>query len=139
MDYGEVVANIYEAFGRGDMPFILSQVADDVAWESWSDSTAQREGVPWLKARTGHAGVLEFFAIAGGWQIHDLQVLSVLSGKNAAGAEVEIEATVPSGQRFRDQEFHLWTFNDQGKVIRMRHYTDTAKHIAVSRSVSATT
>jgi hypothetical protein len=25
---------------------------------------------------------------------------------------------------------HLWTFNDDGKVSRLRHYTDTAKHIA---------
>jgi len=24
---------------------------------------------------------------------------------------------------------HLWTFNDAGKVIRLRHYTDTAKHL----------
>jgi ketosteroid isomerase-like protein len=25
---------------------------------------------------------------------------------------------------------HLWTFNEDGKVRRLRHYTDTAKHIA---------
>jgi ketosteroid isomerase-like protein len=24
---------------------------------------------------------------------------------------------------------HLWTFNDAGKVTRLRHYTDTAKHL----------
>ena len=31
---------------------------------------------------------------------------------------------------FRDEEVHLWTFNDAGKVTRLRHYTDTAKQIA---------
>jgi hypothetical protein len=25
---------------------------------------------------------------------------------------------------------HLWTFDDQGKVVRMRHYIDTAQHLA---------
>jgi hypothetical protein len=25
---------------------------------------------------------------------------------------------------------HLWTFNGDGMVSRLRHYTDTAKHIA---------
>jgi len=30
---------------------------------------------------------------------------------------------------YRDEEMHLWTFDANGKVIRLRHYTDTAKHI----------
>ena len=34
------------------------------------------------------------------------------------------------GGAYRDEEMHLWTFNDEGKVTRLRHYTDTAKHIA---------
>lgn len=29
----ETVQQIYAAFGRGDVPFILSQLADDVEWE----------------------------------------------------------------------------------------------------------
>jgi hypothetical protein len=28
------------------------------------------------------------------------------------------------------QEMHLWTLDDQGRVVRLRHYVDTAKHIA---------
>lgn len=24
---------------------------------------------------------------------------------------------------------HLWSFNDAGRVVRFRHYLDTAKHI----------
>jgi len=35
-----------------------------------------------------------------------------------------------SGGHYRDEEIHLWTFNDAGKITRLRHYTDTAKHIA---------
>jgi ketosteroid isomerase-like protein len=32
----------------------------------------------------------------------------------------------------RDEEIHLWTFNDAGQVVRLRHYTDTAKHMAAA-------
>jgi uncharacterized Fe-S radical SAM superfamily protein PflX len=32
----------------------------------------------------------------------------------------------------RNQEVHLWTFDDSGKVVRMRHYVDTAKHMATA-------
>jgi len=38
------VQNIYAAFGRGDVNAILDCLADDVAWESWSDNFAQRAG-----------------------------------------------------------------------------------------------
>lgn len=47
---------IYEAFGRGDIPTILSHMADDIKWEQWADNTAQQAGVPWLQARHGKAG-----------------------------------------------------------------------------------
>jgi len=38
-----------------------------------------------------------------------------------------------TGRRYRDEELHLWTLNDDGKVTRLRHYTDTAKHIAAAQ------
>jgi ketosteroid isomerase-like protein len=33
-----------------------------------------------------------------------------------------------------DEELHLWTFNDNGKVVRLRHYVDTAKHLDARRA-----
>jgi ketosteroid isomerase-like protein len=45
-----------------------------------------------------------------------------------------IEVEVPdTGGHYRDEEMHLWTFNDAGQVVRLRHYTDTAKHITAAR------
>lgn len=44
-----------------------------------------------------------------------------------------IEAHVPGGGYYRDEELHLWTFDAAGKVVRMRHYVDTAKHIRAAR------
>jgi ketosteroid isomerase-like protein len=132
------VAAIYEAFGRGDVPFILAQLAEDVRWEAWADNTAQRAGVPWLLPRMGRTGVAEFFRVVGAFRITDFRVLGLMAGGNQVVAEVVIAAEVPaSGGSYRDEELHLWTFNEAGQVVRFRHYTDTAKHIAAAQGERA--
>ena len=125
------ITTIYEAFGRGDIPKILGLLADDVEWESWADNRAQRGGVPWLAAKRGKGGAAEFFqCVATQMQVRDFQVLSLMTDGHQVAAEIVIEVDVPSsGRRFRDEELHLWTFNDDGKVSRFRHYVDTAKHL----------
>jgi ketosteroid isomerase-like protein len=138
-DHLATVASIYEAFGRGDVPSILAALSDDVRWEEWAANQGQVSDVPWLRARRGHAGAGEFFAIAGQFTIHEFQVLSLLAGGNQVAAEVVIDATVPTGARYRDEELHLWTFDDLGKVVRLRHYVDTAKHILAARGTAAGT
>jgi ketosteroid isomerase-like protein len=122
--------DIYAAFGRGDVPTILDKIAPNCRWESWGNNHAQRQGVPTLQARSGPAGVAEFFATVGELQLHDFQVLDVVAGERQVAVEVVIEFTTPAGGRSRDEELHLWTFDEHGQVVRMRHYVDTAKHIA---------
>ncbi len=57
-----------------------------------------------------------------------------MAGGNQVAAEIEIEFESPAtGRGLRDQEMHLWTFDDSGQVIRLRHYVDTAKHIATAQ------
>lgn len=133
------VQAIYDAFGRGDIPAILERLAPDVRWEQWSDSFAQRAEVPMLRARTGHDGVGEFFNIVGACTISEFAVTDLLASDRQVAAEVVIEATLPNGGRYRDEELHLWSFDDDGRVSRMRHYIDTAKHIAANRGEDTTT
>jgi len=45
---------------------------------------------------------------------------------------------LPARPRCRDEELHLWGFDSEGKVNRMRHYVDTAKHIAAERGEDTT-
>ena len=129
-----VIGAIYEAFGKGDIPTILGHLADDVGWEEWADNSAQKAGVPWLQARHGKAGALAFFQVMGGLKVLDFRVLSLMAGGNQVAAEIEIEFEAPSAnRRCQDQEMHLWTLNAAGKVTRLRHYVDTAKHIATAQ------
>ena len=130
-DNVSTVTAIYEAFGRGDVPAILALLAEDVAWESWADNRAQRGGVPWLAPKRGRAGAAEFFQCIGtDLRVRAFQVLSIMAGPQQVAAEIVIDADVPgTGGRLRDEEMHLWTFDDEGMVRRFRHYVDTAKHL----------
>ena len=134
----EVVGGIYEAFGRGDVEAILSVIDPGCAWESWMDNTAQNDGIGYLQPRTGPAGVGEFFSAVSQFEIHDFQVTGMFAGGDKVAVEVVIEATAPGGGRFRDEELHLYTLSDTGKVTGMRHHVDTAKHIAANRGEDTT-
>ena len=55
-----VVQAIFEAFGRGDVPGVLSHLAEDVEWSAPGPSS-----VPYLGDRRGHSGATEFFVQLG--------------------------------------------------------------------------
>ena len=112
----ETVKLIHAAFGRGDIAAILDTLADDVAWEAWSDNSAARAGVPWLAPRHGKTGAAEFFGLVGSTlTLRDFRVLSLMDGGNQIAAEFVIECDVPStGGHYRDEEMHLWTFDAAG-------------------------
>ena len=57
----------------------------------------------------------------------------LLGSENQVAVDVLIDAQLPGGGHLRDEELHLWTFDAGGRVTRMRHYVDTAKHIAATR------
>jgi ketosteroid isomerase-like protein len=123
---------LYAAFGRGDVPAILDLLAEDVRFDQWTDSFAQRAGVPWLTERSGHQGVADFFGVVGTFEISEFSVLDLMASDGQVVAEVVIDAKLPGGGHYRDEELHLWTFDAAGKISRLRHYTDTAKHIAAA-------
>jgi len=52
----KIVQDIYAAFGRGDVAFILDQLTDDVSWRTHSEAI-----VPWSGDFSGKARVPKFF------------------------------------------------------------------------------
>jgi hypothetical protein len=126
---------IYQAFGAGDGATFLSYLADDVEWEQWPDNRAATAGVPWLQPYSGREAVGGFLAAASQMEIVDLQILNMMEGGNEVAVSFILEAKLPhcDGRSYRDEEIHLWTFNAAGKVSRLRHYVDTAKHIQAFR------
>jgi len=134
------VAAIYEAYGRGDLPSILDRLADDVSWDAdWADHSAQRgAGTPLLQPRRGVAEVAGFFATLAECTVNDFQILDIVGSGRQVVAEVRVDISMPGGGRFVDEELHLWTFDDAGKIVRYRHYSDTAKHLAAAAGTDTT-
>jgi uncharacterized protein len=99
-----------------------------VVWARfWYRQYRNRAHATWVIRR----GVGGFFAAAGQMDIVDLQILNMMEGGNEVAVSFVIEAKLPQlgGRSYRDEEIHLWTFDADGKVSRLRHYVDTAKHI----------
>jgi uncharacterized protein len=120
-----VVGGIYEAFGRGDIEFILGQIADNCAWESWLDNHGQKAGLPPMKPRHGRQGVAEFFSYVATMQIQGFQVLDMLASDRQVVVEVQISIAMPDGGTVTDEELHLYSLNNESKIIRMRRWRDS--------------
>jgi len=135
-DHRETVLSMYQAFQRGDIPFILGLMAPDIRWEDWTgiDNHAQKAGVPWMKPLHGRDNAVQFFQLLGTYKFHRFDVLAVMGGPKHACGLIACDIELPGGGRFIDEEMHLFEFNDKGQVVSFRHYADTAKAIAVSKA-----
>jgi ketosteroid isomerase-like protein len=123
MIHAQTVQQIYEAFGKGDVPAILAKLASDVDWEYGDAST----DVPWLQPRRGRDAVAGFFQALLAIDFHSFVPKTVLESGSIVVALVDLEATVrATGMRVVEQdEVHIWHFNDAGLVQRFRHRADT--------------
>lgn len=120
------VQGIYAAFGRGDVPAILAQLADDVSWEHG----APDHGVPWLRPGTGVAHVGQFFASLAALEFTKFEVTSVLDGGDVVVALINLAATVrETGRSLDSVEEHGWRFEPDGKVASFNHLVDTHQHV----------
>jgi ketosteroid isomerase-like protein len=118
----ETVQAIYAAFGRGDIPFILEQLADDVRWE---DGAADH-GVPWLKPGVGRDHVVGFFTALGDIEFRGFDVTNVIGDGDVVVALIDLKATYKvTGRAFDGLEVHVWRFGPDGKATSFNHVVDT--------------
>jgi ketosteroid isomerase-like protein len=116
------VSTIYEAFGRGDIPFILSRLADDVEWDN-----RESHGIPLLVPRRGKAEVALFFQELSNIELQSFSVKNLFDGGSNVVAWIGISwKWKPSGRVFSDAfALHLWEFDSAGKATRFFHIEDT--------------
>lgn len=130
MSHLETAQAIYQAFGTGDIPGLMSHISDDVEWEP---GLVDR-GVPWLIPGKGKDHVMKFFgAVGGGMEMKSFEVLNMLAGGDQVAVIIRLSATIrATGKPLDDTECHVWTFGPDGKAISMRHFVDTAGHVAAA-------
>jgi ketosteroid isomerase-like protein len=124
----QTIQEIYGAFGAGDVPAILSKLADDVEWDA--DAAGD---VPLNQPRHGRDGVGQFFAATQLVDFTNFSPTAFLESGNVVVALIDVTFTVKATGKSMAQldEVHIWRFNDQGKVSSFRHRVDThAQHLA---------
>jgi uncharacterized protein len=117
------VTKLYEAFGRGDIPFIISHVADDCKWIGAGGNLLPSGGTYTGKdavnffIRLNDSVEFSAFNSVSISNINDNEVIAFgnMSGKSKATGK-------PSSS---DWAMH-WKFNNNGKVIYYQDFFNTA-------------
>jgi ketosteroid isomerase-like protein len=119
------VKDIYAAFGRGDIPAILAQLAVDVVWEFEGPSSISFTGI-----RHGVPDASGFFTgIDREHTEPHLEIQSVIGSGDEVAAFGRYSATMKNtGKRVTSPLAHYWKFRD-GKVARYVNYIDTAAFV----------
>ena len=122
----KTVQAVYEAFGRGDVAFILDAVTDDVDWASEASSTA----APWYGVRHGKAGVGEFFQAFGTtMEVEEFTPLTFGANDDEVFAVVRFKTkALATGKRSAMNLHHWFTFRD-GKIAMYRGTEDTIQTV----------
>ncbi len=119
----EVVADIYAAFSRGDLPTILSHLSSNVNWEAMGQSS----NIPYGGKFKGANQVPNFFAaLAESFQMTDFKVDEIYQNGNVVTAYglhkgKGIKSGIPSETIWAMR----WEFNNDGQIVKYNNYFDT--------------
>lgn len=122
-NHATTVAGLYQAFGRGDVSFILNQLDDDCQWISPGEGALPQGGT--YKGK--EAGVFfqklmeyEEFEVFDVYAIHQVNNNEVIA---LGRANVIVKTT---GKKAGTDWVMHWKFNDNGKVIFFQDFFDSA-------------
>jgi ketosteroid isomerase-like protein len=114
-DNAQLVAQAYEAFGRGDIPALMELLSDDVRWES-------SEVLPQGGSYDGHDGVGEFFAgVAREWPELGIEIEATIADGEHVATVGRGDGRLADGREAGFGFSHVFTLAD-GKVTRFREY-----------------
>jgi ketosteroid isomerase-like protein len=117
------VEEIYGAYLRGDLPFVLDAMAEDVRWTS-GEATS---GAPWCGERVGRDGVAAYFAaLRGECDIVGYEIGRVIVDGDWAAVTARVRAAFRrSGEVQELGKVDVMRLRD-GLVAEFREYYDTS-------------
>jgi ketosteroid isomerase-like protein len=122
----EVVKDIYEAFGRGDVPAVLGAMAADIAWH-------EAEGMPYGGVYHGGEAVAQNVFGPITQDVADFAVTPeefIASGDTVAAVVRYTGTGKTTSEKLDLPVVHVWKVRD-GKVQQFRQFIDTAKFLEV--------
>lgn len=119
----QVVQELYAAFGRADMPAILTLLDEQVDWYF----VGRPQDVPFAGQRQGHQQMIDFFVtIAETCEVLEFGPHEVIPmGDHVLVLGHERVLVKSTNRLFETDWAHLFTVR-QGKIVRLREFYDTA-------------
>jgi uncharacterized protein len=119
-DNVRAIEAVFAAFGRGDIPFILDQLTEDVHWVAHLDPS-----VPWSGDHSGKANVPAFFqALAGSIDVSGHPVNQLVAQDDTVIALGDVSFTVRStGKAGSSSWVYVWKLRD-GKICSYDQFND---------------
>jgi ketosteroid isomerase-like protein len=120
----KMVSDLYEAFGRGDIPVVLDGMNPDIHWHEAEGNPYMPSGEPFV----GPKAILEdlFMKLGADWDGFMVHPNSFHDAGDVVVVEARYSGTHnETGKKLDAQVCHVWTLKD-GKVSRFQQYVDTA-------------
>lgn len=121
----ELIAGMYEAFGRGDVPAVLGSMDPEIRWHESEGNPYMPSGEPWI----GPDSILNnlFVKLAEDWDGFTVHPGTFHDAGDVVVVEARYTGTYKAtGKPFDAQVCHIWTIAD-GKVTKFQQYVDTAQ------------
>jgi len=117
-----LMEQLYQAFGRGEIPAVLARFNPHIEWVT-------AEGSPYPGTFTGPQAVLEgvFIPLGTEWEGFRVDAVEFIDGGDKVVALGRYSGTYRATGRAMTAAFaHVWTLRD-GAIIRYRQYVDSRK------------
>lgn len=122
----QVIDSLYNGFSTGDMPTVLGLMHPKIEWNE-AESNSLADGNPYI----GPDAILEgvFARLGANHEYFGLQDIKIYGmNDNKVLATLRYDAKVKeTGKTYNAQVAHLWTLNEEGKIVSFQQYADTKK------------
>jgi len=127
----KTIRDIYEAFGRGDVPAILERCSPDAEFSFEGGSPS----VPWHGPWRGSAAIGRFFGtITEAVTFQSFEPRHFATSASEVAVLVHLRYEIRATKKVVDElQVHWWSLR-AGKVSGLRHHEDTAQVIAAARA-----
>ena len=125
MDNVSLLRNLYDAFGRGDIPSVLGAMSPEIHWHQAEGNPYMQSGEAWI----GPEAVLNnlFMKLGAEWDGFTVHPKSFHGAGDSVIVEGRYTGTYKAtGKGMDAQMCHVWDVKG-GKVTRFQQYVDTAK------------
>ena len=128
-----LIQSVYDAFGRGDIAFILDHLTEDVDWSMEGPSI-----IPYAGKRKGIAQTKGFFDALIETQTNMKLTMEpmIAQGDKVSGLGHFAATVIATGKSYDSALGHFWTVRD-GKISRFVDVVETASIVDAHTAASA--